>query len=92
MIAEPFAHGTSLLHRLDPRIRVVAAAGLSVVVALSDQYLSLGLALGSGMGVAFGVVFGNVALGITSGTSIGLCLGCAAGILGTSRTGGKGEE
>ncbi|MEJ2641750.1 MAG: cobalt ECF transporter T component CbiQ [Desulfosarcinaceae bacterium] len=48
MIAEPFAHGTSLLHRLDPRIRVVAAAGLSIVVALAHRYATLTLALAAG--------------------------------------------
>lgn len=48
MIAEPFAQGSSLLHRLDPRIRVVAAAGLSVVVALANQYPTLVLALAAG--------------------------------------------
>lgn len=48
MIAEPFAHGISPLHRLDPRIRVIAAVGLSVVVALADQFTTLTLALGVG--------------------------------------------
>lgn len=48
MIAEPFAQGTSLLHRLDPRIRVVAATALSVVVALSNQFTTLAIALAAG--------------------------------------------
>jgi cobalt/nickel transport system permease protein len=48
MIAEPFAHGTSLLHRLDPGIRVVAAVGLSIVVALADRFATLTLALAAG--------------------------------------------
>jgi cobalt/nickel transport system permease protein len=49
MIAEPFAQGDSLLHRLDPRIRVVAAVGLSIVVALADRYITLTLALAAGI-------------------------------------------
>lgn len=49
MIAEPFAHGDSLLHRLDPRIRVVAATALSVVVALSNQFTTLAIALAAGL-------------------------------------------
>jgi cobalt/nickel transport system permease protein len=48
MIAEPFAHGISPLHRLDPRIRLIAAAVLSVVVALANQFTTLALALGAG--------------------------------------------
>lgn len=35
MLSEPFAHGTSLLHRLDPRLRVLAAAAFSIIVAVS---------------------------------------------------------
>lgn len=38
MLTEPFAHGTSLLHRLDPRLRVAAATSFSVVVALSFSF------------------------------------------------------
>jgi cobalt/nickel transport system permease protein len=49
MIAEPFAHGSSLLHRLDPRIRVLAATALSVVVALSNQTTTLAIALAAGL-------------------------------------------
>jgi cobalt/nickel transport system permease protein len=49
MIAEPFAHGSSRLHRLDPRIRVAAAAGLSVVVALANRFTTLALALAAGI-------------------------------------------
>jgi cobalt/nickel transport system permease protein len=48
MIADPFAHGISPLHRLDPRIRLIAAAVLSVVVALANQFTTLALALGAG--------------------------------------------
>jgi cobalt/nickel transport system permease protein len=48
MMAEPFAHGSSPLHRLDPRIRLIAAAGLSVVVALANQFTTLALALAAG--------------------------------------------
>jgi cobalt/nickel transport system permease protein len=48
VIAEPFAQGTSLVHRLDPGIRVVAAAGLSIIVALAQRYLTLTLAMAAG--------------------------------------------
>lgn len=34
MFAQPFAHGHSLLHRLDPRVRLATAAGCSVCLAL----------------------------------------------------------
>ena len=38
MLTEPFAHGTSILHGLDPRLRVVAATTFSTIVALSYGY------------------------------------------------------
>jgi cobalt/nickel transport system permease protein len=38
MLAEPFAHGASLLHRLDPRLRVASATAFSIVVALSFSF------------------------------------------------------
>jgi cobalt/nickel transport system permease protein len=38
MIDEPFAAGNSLLHRLDPRIRLVSAAAYSFVVALCREF------------------------------------------------------
>jgi cobalt/nickel transport system permease protein len=45
MIDEPFAVGKSLIHRLDPRIRLVSAAAYSFVVALSAEFPVLVAAL-----------------------------------------------
>lgn len=36
-IAEPFAHGNSLVHRLDPRVKIITAALFSIVVALTYE-------------------------------------------------------
>ena len=46
MISEPFAIGDSMIHRLDPRIRLSVAVLYSVVVALSYRFSVLILALG----------------------------------------------
>lgn len=45
MISEPFAIGSSRLHRLDPRMRLVAAAGFSIVAALCREFPALAAAL-----------------------------------------------
>lgn len=45
MIAEPFVHGDSLIHRLDPRSRILMATAYAFVVALSDRFDSLVLGL-----------------------------------------------
>lgn len=45
MISEPFATGNSIIHRLDPRIRVITATTYCFVVAFSDQFPVLLLAL-----------------------------------------------
>ena len=45
MLAEPFADGNSLMHRLDPRGKVVAAVLFSCVAAVSFRWASLGMAL-----------------------------------------------
>jgi len=45
MIAEPFTDGNSLLHRLDPRIKILLATTYSFVVALLNQFPSLLAAL-----------------------------------------------
>lgn len=45
MISEPFAIGDSMIHRLDPRIRLSLAVLYSFVVALSYQFSVLILAL-----------------------------------------------
>lgn len=46
MMDEPFANGQSMIHRIDPRFRVVAATGYSFVVALSYGFAPLMAALG----------------------------------------------
>ena len=45
MISEPFATGSSVIHRLDPRIRVALTCGYAFVVALSYQFSVLIVAL-----------------------------------------------
>ncbi len=51
MISEPFATGDSVIHQLDPRIRVASAALYVFVVALSYQFsvLLLSLAISSAL-------------------------------------------
>ena len=44
-----FAQGDSLIHRLDPRTRILSAAAFSVLVAISSHPAGLALALASGM-------------------------------------------
>jgi len=46
MINEPFAAGTSIVHQIDPRIRVVTALLYSLVVAVATQFTALLFALG----------------------------------------------
>lgn len=41
MIEESFLIGDSLIHRLDPRAKVITAAAFSIVVALSDRFVAL---------------------------------------------------
>ena len=38
MIAEPFATGDSILHKLDPRTRIVFATVYSFVIAFADRF------------------------------------------------------
>ena len=45
MISEPFADGVSIIHRIDPRFRIVAAVLFSVVVAVSREIDTLAGAL-----------------------------------------------
>jgi energy-coupling factor transporter transmembrane protein EcfT len=45
MIQESFADGRSPLHRIDPRLRVVGAVAMAVVVAVSYQFSTLTTAL-----------------------------------------------
>ncbi|NQT87723.1 cobalt ECF transporter T component CbiQ [bacterium] len=55
MVCETFSAGDSVVHRLDPRVRVVAAIAFAVVVAMSERLPVLGAALAAaaaGVGVA----------------------------------------
>lgn len=67
MIAESLAAGDSPIHRMDPRLRVIAAAGISIVVAVSHSLTSPAAALaGAAMLVAtarlpVGLVFRRLA-------------------------------
>ncbi len=45
MISEELAQGDSIIHRLDPCVRVVCAFGVSFALALSEQFGVLGLYL-----------------------------------------------
>lgn len=46
MIREPFANGDSLIHRIDPRVRILFAAVYACVVALAERFPTLIGALG----------------------------------------------
>ena len=46
MLQEPFAVGNSLVHRIDPRIRIAAVIFYSVIVAISRHFPSLVTAVG----------------------------------------------
>ena len=45
MIAESFAFGESMVHRMDPRLKVISGTLFSLVVALADRFDVLGAAL-----------------------------------------------
>jgi len=47
MMTEPYASGNSIIHRLDPRIRVIVATVYCFVVAFSNQFPVLLIALGT---------------------------------------------
>ncbi len=46
MIEEPFSNGNSLVHNLDPRMKVIFAILYSFIVALSSRFPTLFAALG----------------------------------------------
>ena len=52
MNLESFAEGTSPLHRLDPRIKFIAACGFAVVAAVAHDLRALVPALGFALGLA----------------------------------------
>ena len=41
LIKEKFSEGDSLLHKLDPRVKIIVALLFSVIVAVNDKYTSL---------------------------------------------------
>ena len=45
MIREPFAMGTSVIHRIDPRHKIMAAAAFSFIVAVSVEFSTLLVAI-----------------------------------------------
>ena len=51
MFDQPFAHGHSLLHRLDPRVRLAVAAGSAICLALVQTRPAAlyGLAVGAAL-------------------------------------------
>jgi cobalt/nickel transport system permease protein len=46
MIEEPFSTGNSIIHGLDPRVKIIVVALFSVIVAVSSRFLALLPALG----------------------------------------------
>jgi cobalt/nickel transport system permease protein len=47
MISESFSEGDSVIHRLNPKIKIVFAAVFSIVVAVSGNFITLTTALGA---------------------------------------------
>lgn len=45
MIDEPFAHGHTVIHRIDPRYRITAAAALTIAIAVAYRFEALVFAL-----------------------------------------------
>jgi cobalt/nickel transport system permease protein len=75
MISEPFASGNSIIHKLDPRIRIIVATVYCFVVAFSNQFpvlliavvISSALIISAGLGIKavvkrMGVVNGLILL------------------------------
>ena len=62
MISEPFATGESIIHRLDPRIRIVVATVYCFVIAFSNQFpvLLIALVISSVMIISAGLGFKDV--------------------------------
>lgn len=49
MVCETFSRGDSVVHRLDPRLRIVVAAVLSATAALLGRFEAVGVALAAGI-------------------------------------------
>jgi cobalt/nickel transport system permease protein len=49
MLAEPFAHGRSFIHRLDPRSRIIITAIFSGLIAVADSFAVLVLAFAAAL-------------------------------------------
>ncbi|WP_319523265.1 cobalt ECF transporter T component CbiQ [uncultured Desulfosarcina sp.] len=67
MLSESFARGTSVLHRLDPRLRIVFATLMSILLAVSTAFPTLftGLALSAGLVLVSGLPLVEVARRLT---------------------------
>ena len=52
MVCETYFQGDSVVHRLDPRGRVVVAVVFSVLIAVSERYAVLGGGLAAGIALA----------------------------------------
>jgi len=63
MIAEPFAAGDSILHKMDPRVRIVFATVYSFVVAFSDRFpvLLAAVTISAGLVSLSGISLGDIA-------------------------------
>jgi cobalt/nickel transport system permease protein len=49
MVCETFAHGDSIIYRIDPRPRIVTAAAFSVLVAVSSRFEALAAGLAASL-------------------------------------------
>ena len=49
MITEPFTAGNSVIHSVDPRLKIVFAVMLSCVVAVADSLFTLSAGLATGL-------------------------------------------
>jgi cobalt/nickel transport system permease protein len=67
MLSESFARGTSVLHRLDPRLRLVFATLISILLAVSTAFPTLftGLALAAGLVLVSGLPLVEVSRRLT---------------------------
>ena len=63
MISEPFASGNSIIHKLDPRIRVIVATVYCFVVAFSNQFPVLLIAVGISSALIISAGLGIKAVG-----------------------------
>lgn len=63
MLAEPFAHGMSFIHCLDPRVRIAVSAGFSCLVAVGHSFPMLVIACIVALGLVLLARLNLVAVG-----------------------------